>query len=195
MVEVENVLKTEAYLQKTRHMAKKKITFTEEQLRAVSSLYPRAIKVNHEKSTLVRDANMIRRAFGLDGDNSNDPRLVLLNEFVNHITEVAEKSETEARMDENRYYGIDSYDMFNMDIEDAVRLIAGEDLSAVDEGGCLTDKTYELSSFLIDNMQEIEQLVHQKCNDGGILPGVTYVCLDREGIWYTEEEFNKRNDI
>ena len=44
----------------------------------------------------------------------------------------------------------------------------------------------ELDSFIVDNLQHIEDILHQFCTEG-IQPGVTYVCNLNEGVWHKEE--------
>ncbi len=45
----------------------------------------------------------------------------------------------------------------------------------------------ELDSFIVENFQHIEDILHQFC-DEGIQPGVKYWCKPTEGIWHKEEK-------
>ena len=45
----------------------------------------------------------------------------------------------------------------------------------------------ELDSFIIENFQHIEDILHQFCFEG-IKPGVTYWCNKNEGVWHKEEK-------
>lgn len=45
----------------------------------------------------------------------------------------------------------------------------------------------ELASFIIENLSNIEEILHQFCTEG-IHTGVTYVCKPNEHIWSKEEK-------
>lgn len=172
-------------------MAKIKLRFTEDELALISAMHSGLIKVEHHKSTLGRDVNEIVRVFNLNDAELDDQNLLLLREKMEKLGDVAAKSAVEAQMDVDRYYGIDTYDLFGgTDWKTAVKL-ACPDTSAMTEEE-IDEKCNKLSEKFIDNIEYIEQLVHQRSNKGGLQPDVTYVCIDRVGIWYTEEEFNKR---
>lgn len=49
-----------------------------------------------------------------------------------------------------------------------------------------TEYFYSLYNFILDNLKEIEELVHQFVADGGLTPG-TYKCKANEHIWSKEE--------
>lgn len=49
----------------------------------------------------------------------------------------------------------------------------------------------DLDGFIVDNLQYIEDILHQFCDKGGIKPDTTYVAYDYEGIWHTEDEWKK----
>ena len=44
----------------------------------------------------------------------------------------------------------------------------------------------ELDGFIVENIQNIEDILHQFCHDG-IQPGVKYWCKPSEGIWHKED--------
>lgn len=44
----------------------------------------------------------------------------------------------------------------------------------------------ELDSYIVENIQHIEDILHQFCTEG-IQEGVTYWCNPSEGIWHKEE--------
>lgn len=46
---------------------------------------------------------------------------------------------------------------------------------------------YELYNFILDNLKEIEELVHQFVAIGGLTPG-TYKCRSNEHIWSRDEK-------
>lgn len=50
-----------------------------------------------------------------------------------------------------------------------------------------TNYMWGLHTFILDNIDSIEELVHQFCNCGGLVPG-TYICKSHEHIWKLKEE-------
>lgn len=50
-----------------------------------------------------------------------------------------------------------------------------------------TDYMWELHSYIQDNIDSIEELVHQFVNKGGLVPG-TYTCKSYEHIWKLKEK-------
>lgn len=46
----------------------------------------------------------------------------------------------------------------------------------------LTDYMWEIHSYIQENIDLIEELVHQFCNKGGLMPG-TYVCKPYDHLW------------
>lgn len=168
-------------------MAKIKLRFTEEELALISAIHSGLIKVEHHKSTIGRDVNEIVKAFGLDNPDLDDNDLLMLREKMEKLGEVAKKSATEAQMDAERYYGVDTYDMFNgTDWQTAIRLVY-QDAASMDDID-IEYKADQIAEKIVSNIEHIEQLVHQMCNKGGLKPGVTYTCIDRVGIWSAEED-------
>lgn len=169
-------------------MAKIKLTFTEEQLALISAMATRSIKVEHPASTLGGAVRALKNAVS---DETEDERDSYMANRIEKISEAVEKSEILAKMDEDRYYGIDTYDPFDgTDWETAVNLVSGrtgENIQKVTDDvepyEVFSPETEEMREFIMSNIGYIEQLVHQMCNKGGLKPGVTYVCTDREGIW------------
>lgn len=49
-----------------------------------------------------------------------------------------------------------------------------------------TQYMYGLYDFIVDNIENIEELVHQFCTRGGLKPG-TYSCLSHAHIWKRED--------
>ncbi|MBP5456339.1 MAG: hypothetical protein J6Y37_07545 [Paludibacteraceae bacterium] len=97
-------------------------------------------------------------------------------------------------------YGIDNYSLWGGTfIYEQMAYILGygdkvikgteEDVDGPKYPADLIEKFNELDSFIVENIVNIEDLLHQRCNMGGILPGVKYVAYDHEGIWYTEDEW------
>ena len=58
------------------------------------------------------------------------------------------------------------------------------------EGAALPDDVeehlLEVHHYIVDNLCDIENLVHQSMLNGGLTPG-TYRCIDDEGIWTKEK--------
>lgn len=94
-------------------------------------------------------------------------------------------------------YTIDTYDLFGgtylyedmayiLGLMDKVKPETIED----PDGPKFDDETMEhlqeLDSFIIDNFQHIEDILHQFCTEG-IQPNVTYWCSQNEGVWHKEE--------
>ncbi|MBP5722890.1 MAG: hypothetical protein J6X18_04880 [Bacteroidales bacterium] len=48
------------------------------------------------------------------------------------------------------------------------------------------DYMYGLHSYILEHLQDIEEIVHQFCNRGGVKPG-TYKCKPNERIWEFSE--------
>ena len=99
---------------------------------------------------------------------------------------------------DDEHYAIDTYDLFGgtylyedmafiLDYMDKVIPGTMEDA----DGPKFDDETLkhlnELDSFIVENLQNIEDILHQFCTEG-IQPGVTYWCNPSEGIWHKEEK-------
>jgi hypothetical protein len=46
----------------------------------------------------------------------------------------------------------------------------------------LEDYMWEMHEYILEHLQDIEEIVHQFCNRGGVNPG-TYKCKSNERIW------------
>lgn len=180
-------------------MAKIKLTFTEEQLSVIGSMSFGAIRISHNSSGLPPHISAIRRVFNLySGNPDDDNRIAFLADRLDSISEIADKSVAEARLDEGRYYGLDTYSLFgDTGWLTAMSLLTGD----VDKYGGFEFDKYppevidhyaDVQDFILENITYIGQLVFQMAPKGGLKAGVTYVCLDREGIWYEEADFDKR---
>lgn len=98
--------------------------------------------------------------------------------------------------DFNTKVGIDKFDVFGnsrlwedmariLGVFDHVRPETIEDWDGAKFDNETTDRLRELADFLGDNILEIEEILHQHC-DEGIKIG-TYTCLDNVRIWKFEE--------
>lgn len=52
-----------------------------------------------------------------------------------------------------------------------------------------TNYMWEMHTYIMDNIHHIEELVHQFCNKGGLVPGV-YTCKSYEHLWKLKCEKN-----
>ena len=183
------------------------LMFTDEHIMLIKCLRFRKIEVNHEKSNLMKYANNIEQSieFGECDDVTKDE----IKDALSHIKHISRIDKMFAEEDADKYYGFDSYDFFMNDNE---RLFLSYVLGYKDElyeieqkklEGKLTESDAdrhdeiirhfgELMDFIFTNIIHIEDILHQRCDKGGIQAGVKYVALDHEGIWYTEEEFKEK---
>lgn len=183
-------------------MAKIKLKFTEEQLRVISSLSFDVIRVTHSASGLSRHVSALRKAFCIDADKGSeedDPRIALLTDRLEQVSDIADKSAREAIADEGRYFGIDTYALCGATSWYTAMSLMNDD--AAKYGGFdftkypqeVLDHYEDMFLFIVDNLKNIGQLVFQMSSKGGLKADVTYVCLDHQGIWYEESEFDKKN--
>lgn len=99
---------------------------------------------------------------------------------------------------DDEHYAIDTYDMFGGTyLYEDMALILGYMDKVIPgtmedaDGPKFDDETLnhlnELDSFIVENLQNIEDILHQFCTEG-IQVGVTYWCNPSEGIWHKEEK-------
>jgi len=179
-------------------MAKIKLTFTEEHLKLIRNLRVRKIEINHEKSDLTKYTRSIRKELER---YKNDTFPNVLRTLYN-IDRISQKSKAYADEDNDKYYGIDTYDLYQCDFwYDQMAFILGlseqvikgteEDTDGPKYPKEVIEHLRELDEFIVNNLQHIEDIIHQFCDRGGIKEGVTYIAYDNENIWYTEEEWLK----
>ena len=105
--------------------------------------------------------------------------------------------------EEEKFFGFDTYDIYRGSFlfEDMARILGYADqvIKGTEEDPTgpkypqeLTEHMLDLDAYIVGNLIDIEDLIHQRCDRGGIQPNVKYVALDHVGIWMTEEEFNQR---
>lgn len=96
----------------------------------------------------------------------------------------------------DEYFTIDTYDLFGGTyLYEDMALILGYMDKVIPgtmedaDGPKFDDETLEhlneLDSFIVENLQNIEDILHQFCTEG-IQPGVTYWCNPSEHIWHKE---------
>ena len=184
-------------------MAKISLTFTDEHLKLIRCLRFKQIEIRHEKSELSKYTNYIRQK--LD-ELANDTRTASLIRDIESrlvaIDRASKLSKAFADEDNDKYYGIDTYDLFNADYwyDHMARIVGCSDqvISGTEEDTDgpkypqeVIEHLRELDEFLITNLVHIEDIIHQFSDRGGIQSGVKYVSYDYEGIWYTEEDWKK----
>lgn len=184
-------------------MSKVTITFTDEHIKLIKCLRFRPIEVRHEKSELTKYTNYIRKRLD-DLPVKSDYALLIhdIESRLNSIDRASKLSKAYADEDYDKYYGLDTYDLFETDYwyDYMARIIGVSDQvikgTEADTDGpkypeTVIDHLRELDDFLITNLVAIEDILHQFCDRGGVKAGVKYVSYDYEGIWYTEEDWKK----
>ena len=185
-------------------MGKIKLKFTEEQIKLIRCIRFKQLEIKHEKSDLTRYTNGIRKSLA-DISRDDDETSAILQAVESKLAAIERASrisKSYAVEDEDKYYGIDTYDLFNADYwYDHMAHIVGcsdqvikgteEDTNGPKYPQEVIDHLRELDNFLVSNLQYIEDILHQFCDRGGIKPDVTYVAYDYEGIWHTEEEWKE----
>lgn len=189
-------------------MARIKIKFTEEHLALISNLYLGEIFVSHPEQALDKNVNIIDKKIDeispliKDGEHGKFAEIAeTIKGQLLRISEESERSKRYAETDKQKYYGIDTYDLFNGEtIEQVARIIGCYDkvIAGTEsdfDGPKFEPETfehiYDVYTFVQNNLATIEEIIHQRCANGGIQPNVTYVAYDNERIWFTEEEFEQ----
>lgn len=186
------------------------LTFTEEQIKLIKCLRFRKIDVKHEKSDLIPHIKYMYMTLDeCDKNECSDYIKDELRERLDIIHKAARLSNLYAEADTDKYYGFDSYDFFMNDDEklflsyvlgykdeldelEQKKLDGKLEQSDIDRHTEIMEHFGELMDFIFTNIVHIEDILHQRCDMGGIQPNVKYVALDHEGIWYTEEEFKEK---
>ena len=183
-------------------MAKLTLTFSEEHVRLIHCLRFKVLEIKHEKSELVRQTNYIRKVLDKLANDENGYDIDDIKGQLDIIDRASALSKAYATEDEDKYYGIDTYDLFESDywyeqmahiigVSDQVIKGTEEDITGPKYPQGVIDHLRELDDFLVTHISDIEDILHQFCNRGGIKVGVKYVCYDYERIWYTEDEWKE----
>ena len=182
-------------------MAKVTITFTDEHLKLIRCLRFKQIDIRHEKSELSKHTSAIRQI--LDSFPKDVKTVSIIHDIntrLSVIDRASKLSKAYADEDNDKYYGIDTYDLFNSDywfdqmahiIGCSDQVIPGteEDIDGPKYPREVIEHLRELDEFLINNIVNIEDILHQFSDRGGIKSDVKYISYDYEGIWYTEEDW------
>lgn len=104
------------------------------------------------------------------------------------------------QLDSSRHtvaYGIDFNSLYGGSTLEDVAYIIGrydehipgteEDALGADFPKDLKDYMFNMHVYIVDHIQDIEELVHWFSNKGGLKPG-TYKCKSHERIWEREED-------
>lgn len=185
-------------------MAKVTLTFTDEHIKLIRCLRIKQLEIRHEKSDLTKYTNYIRKKLESEYDNVKHASSFLrdIMQKLSAIDRASVKSKIYSVEDEGKYYGIDTYDLFDVDywydymarilgISDHVIPGTEEDTDGPKYPKEDIEHLRDLDAFLITNLQNIEDIIHQFCDRGGIKADVKYISYDHEGIWYTEDEWKK----
>lgn len=182
-------------------MAKISLTFTEDHIKLIKCLRFRKLEIKRETKSLELYTRYIQNCLDLNGVDKSVREEV--NDLLEKIDAASRKDKAYAKEEEDKYYGFDSYDFFNSDneavslayilgCEDSIIEGTEEDYDGPKFKPEVVERFGELMDFIYTNIVHIEDILHQRCDKGGIKPNVTYVSLDHEGIWYTEEEFKEK---
>lgn len=183
------------------------LTFTDEHIKLIKCLRFRKINVKHEKSNLLKYTHDIEQS--LEYSDCSEYIQDEIKEAISNIERISRVDKMFADEDYDKYYGFDTYDFFKNDDEMLfLSYVLGykDELDEIEQkklDGKLEESDAnrhdeiirhfgELMDFIFTNIIYIEDILHQRCDKGGIQAGVKYVSLDHEGIWYTEEEFKEK---
>ena len=191
-------------------MAKRiKLTLTEEHIGLIRNFNFGEIVVSHPEQSLAKNVELIdkkleelKNDYSAIGPETFDYNLTIIRGQLQKIMEASARSQMYALFDDTKYFGIDTYDMFNGGTIEQIARIIGcydkvipgteEDFDGPKFPPEIEDHIHDTYIFVKENLNNIEELIHQRCDRGGIQPNVTYIAYDNEHIWLTEEEFEER---
>lgn len=182
-------------------MARITLELTEEQLAVIRCMRFRKIDVKHERANLLRTVTDLDTIVERMGDK-DDPKTELLRDGLYEVYKSMLRSKQLAEEDRDKYYGFDTYDLFNgmkpyeflaFIFGDNDKIIKGteEDYDGPKFPPDVIERYEGILGYIYDRLVDIEDLIHQRCDRGGIQAGVKYIALDHERIWRTEEEFEE----
>lgn len=194
-------------------MARITLQFTEDQVKVIRCLRFKKLEVKHERKDIIGKIKEIRSLVdcidpgeeydGIDAEKESLHGLCdMIHSELNDIYMSAVRSRELEFEDSDKYYGFDVYDLFNglspyefmafaLGMQDKVIPGTEEDYDGPKYPNDVVDKFEEVLSYIYDRLVDIEDLLHQRCDCGGIQAGVKYIALDHERIWRTEEEFKE----
>lgn len=186
-------------------MARITLELTEEQIKVIRCLRFQKLDIKHERKNLVKTVKELDETVRHMGDEDN-PQVELVRGGLYDIYASIMRSQQIAKEDRDKYYGFDMYELFGgMTPYEFLAFILGrqdeiipgteEDYDGPKFPPKVIEEFEEIIGHIYDRIVDIEDLIHQRCDRGGIQPNVKYIALDHERIWRTEEEFEeyKRN--
>jgi len=192
-------------------MAKRiKLTLTEEHISLIKNFMFDVITVSHPEQSLGKNIEIILKKLDelekykvskIKDFDDFDHTITIIRGQMQKILSATELSQFYAENDKTKYFGMDTYNLFNADTIDFVARLIGcydkvipgteEDFDGPKFPEEIDIHIHEICGFVMENLKNIEELIHQRCDKGGIQPNVTYICYDNEHLWFTEEEFEE----
>lgn len=171
-------------------MAKLKIQFTEDQIKLIKNLRFQEIKPNFyvtpcNDDVWVNKVNDTRYNVSTIVCNGNERSEITSPIVIQNAQDLGDN-----------LYGIDTYNLWGGTyIYEDIAYIVGKMDKVIDgtledpDGPKFDEETTaylnELATFIIDNLTNIEEILHQFCTEG-IQTGVCYTCNQAQHIWSKE---------
>ena len=171
-------------------MAKIKIQFTEDHIKLIKNLRFGEIEPKFYVTP-------IHDSVGVNVVGNGKFNITNVEKFGNEVIETIAPIEVKSAQDYGgNLYGIDSFNLWGGTyIYEDIAYIIGKMDHVLEEtledpdGPKFDDETTqymdELASFIIDNLVNIEEILHQFCTEG-IQEGVVYTCKPNEHLWSKE---------
>lgn len=177
------------------------LELTEEQVKIIRCLRFQKLEVRHERKNLINTVKRLDEIVKNMGEEDN-PQVELVREGLYDVCQSLLRSQQIAKEDRDKYYGFDTYELFGgMKPYEFLAFILGrqneiipgteEDYDGPKFPPDVVEEFDGIMGYIYDRLVDIEDLIHQRCDCGGIQAGVKYVALDHERIWRTEEEFEE----
>lgn len=172
-------------------MAKLKIKFTEDQIKLIKALRFEQINPKFYVTPAHEDVSV-------EEVGNTRFNVISWNRMGNGGFETVAPITVQNAMDlGDNLYGIDSYNLWGGTyILEDMALILGkmdkliEGTSEDPDGPKFDEETtqyfFEMANFIVDNLCNIEEILHQFCTEG-IQADTTYSCKPNEHIWHKEE--------
>ena len=143
-----------------------------------------------------RQVNVLRKVLekelSPDDETLNEYAKVKILQSLEEIEKAAIEDTKVAKTIERRYCGLDRENLFGgVDFYDGMMYATGDAFkynttTSDDLPDDVIERYSEMFSFISENIQDIEELIHQFSTKGGIKPNTTYSCVDNEGLWKIE---------
>lgn len=174
-------------------MARISLTFTEEHIALIKNLSPQRLKIYHDKRDINKYISRLEEILvRKDEDSAENEEM---QEIIRDLRSISDVSLQLTLQDADRYYGFDTYEMLTYQEMSDILGFSDKIVENKWSGPVFEDNTKEhldkLFDFIFDNLVSIEEIIHQRCDKGGIQPNVKYIAYDNEHIWYTEDEFKE----